>query len=135
MAPQHTPISGALIIGGSHAGLSAALTIYRTMHTVMIFDSQKPRNQWGTAIRSTPGFEGKSPEEYREASREELRKSGLVTFVNTQITHVERTEEGMFEASDATGQSWLGRKVLLATGMQDVFPDLTGYLENYSTRM
>ncbi|KAI0508616.1 hypothetical protein F5B22DRAFT_620496, partial [Xylaria bambusicola] len=43
-----------LIIGGSHAGLSAALTLYRALYTSIIFDTQEPCNDRCTPTRLTP---------------------------------------------------------------------------------
>ncbi len=82
-----------------------------------------------------PGWEFKEPEAFREASREELRKSGLTKFVDSAVENVQKTSDGLFEIIDNKGDRWLGRKLLLATGMKDVYPDLEGYLDCYSKGM
>lgn len=134
MAPI-SPITDVLIVGGSHAGLSAALTLYRALHTSVIFDTNRPRNWYSSPVRLTPTWENQDPEIFREACRAELRESGLSQFVDRGIDRVEKLDNGLFQAIDAKGKLWLGRKLLLATGMEDVFPNLDGYEENYPKRM
>lgn len=132
--PQNSP-TDVLIIGGSHAGLSAALALYRSLHTSIIFDSGKPRNQFESAIHLTPTWENRSPVELRNASRHELLATGLVSFVDAEIHEVTKTDDGTFRVTCADGRSWLGKKVLLATGAADVFPDLPGYQDLYAKQM
>lgn len=135
MAEDEKPTVDALIIGGSHAGLSAALTLYRALHTVVVFDAKKPRNRYATAVRHTSTWEGKLPDEMREASRRELLDTGLVTFVDAEARTVLKTEDGAFEVTDDEGRRWPGRKLLLTTGSTDLFPDLEGYEELYTRGM
>ncbi|KAI0886475.1 FAD/NAD(P)-binding domain-containing protein [Annulohypoxylon maeteangense] len=132
MTKDKTPLVDALIVGGSHAGLSAALTLYRALHTTVIFDDNKPRNHYGTAVRHTSTWEGKTPDEMREASRKELLSTGLTTFVDRSVETLVKTDDGIFEATDDTGAKWRGRKLLLATGSTDVFPDIDGYQDLYT---
>ena len=123
-----------LIVGGGHAGLSAALTLYRQMHTSLIFDSQTPRNSWTTPTHILTGWEGRQAEDLRAATREELLGTGLVTFRDSEAQEVKRVEIG-FEIVDSEGKSWTGKKLLIASGKQNVFPDIPGYAENYPKRV
>lgn len=129
------PITDVLIIGGRHAGLSAALTLYRALHTVVIFDHHKPRNNYSTAVHLTPTWENKSPEQMIEASRQELRNNNLTTFVDAGVKTLEKLQSGIFTATDEKGRRWLGRKVLLAIGARDVFPNIPGYPALYTRGM
>lgn len=71
-------ITDVIIIGGSHAGLSAALTLCRACHTSLILDIGAPRNAKADHVHMTPGFDNKTPDELREVARDELRATGLV---------------------------------------------------------
>lgn len=128
-------VTDVLIIGGSHAGLSAALTLYRALHTSVIFDTHKPRNWYSSPVRLTPTWDNQDPEKLREASREELRGSKLCHFVDAAVQRVKKLDNGLFQAIDAHSELWLGRKLLLAIGVEDDFPNLPGYKENYPARM
>ncbi|KAI1778791.1 FAD/NAD(P)-binding domain-containing protein [Hypoxylon cercidicola] len=132
MQTDTAPIVDVLIIGGSHAGLSTALTLYRALHTTVIFDSRKPRNSYSTPVRLTSTWEHEQPEKMREASRKELLDAGFTTFVDTEIEKVEKKNDDLFEVTDEKGIKWLGKKVLLATGTSDVFPNILGYGDLYA---
>ncbi|KAI1322271.1 thioredoxin reductase [Xylariaceae sp. FL0255] len=125
-------LSDVLIIGGGHAGLSAALTTYRALLKTTIFDTQEPRNSWNTEIHLMPTWDSKTLSENLAASRRELEKTGLVDFVNARIQSVEKMVDGTFKATDATGKQWIGRKVLLAFGSSNVFPSIPGYAESFA---
>lgn len=126
-----------LILGGSHAGLSAALTLVRHQIDVLIFDSDSPRNKWKTPIHTVPTWEHHNPDDLRKASRKELRKSGFVRFVHTQITNVQKPSmnDRFFAVSNELGETWRGKKLLVATGVEFVFPAIKGYEENFPDRM
>ena len=124
----------ALIVGGGHAGLSAALTLYRQQHTSLIFDTHKPRNAWSTSTHILAGWEGAQAEALRSESRLELLQTGLVTFRDCEAQSVEKTGFG-FEVIDAEGQRWKGKKLLLAMGKRNVFPGIPGYAANYPDKM
>lgn len=132
---RETVLSDVLIIGGSHAGLSAALTLYRSLHTCIIFDTDSPRNKYSTPVRLTSGWEGQQPEQMKEASREELRDAGYTKFVNALVEKIKVTGDGNFEGTDSNGDKWTGRKVLLAIGSRDCFPDIQGYEALYTRKI
>ncbi|KAI1457511.1 thioredoxin reductase [Annulohypoxylon moriforme] len=122
-----------IIIGGSYAGLSAALTLYRATHTCLIFDSGDPRNALSTQTRLTSGWENEEPQKLREASRTELQNSGLVQFVSRTVRSTSKNQDGTFDVVDEEQAIWKGRKILLATGVKETYPDIEGYAENYGT--
>jgi thioredoxin reductase len=132
---SNTSLYDVIIIGGSHAGLSAALTLYRALHTCLIFDSRAPRNALASSTHLTSAWENKDPEKLREVSKAELLASGLVQFIPRKITMAEKTSKGIFEVKDEEGVKWRGRKILLSIGVQEIYPSIEGYTENYGFRM
>lgn len=128
-------ISDVLIIGGSHAGMSAALTLYRALHTCIIFDSEEPRAHYSTPARLMPTWEHADVEDFKEAARKELRDTGFCRFVNVTITEIRAIDHGMFLAVDSNGKEWLGRKVLLAIGEKDRMLPIEGYESLYAWGM
>lgn len=128
-------ITDVIIIGGSHAGLSAALTLYRACHTSLIFDAGAPRNAKADHVHMMPGFDKKTLNELREVARDELRATGLVRFVAQKVVTATKTPDGLFEVVDGTGKHWKGGKILLAPGVQEKYPDIEGYAENYGPHM
>ncbi|KAI0411479.1 thioredoxin reductase [Xylaria grammica] len=122
-----------IIIGGSHAGISAALTLYRAFHTCLIFDSGKPRDAASDKVRLTNGWEGQDPQAFRATSVADLEKSGLVDFVSHKATTISKNSDGNFEVVDVAESKWTGRRVLLAMGVEEKYPDIDGYAENYGS--
>ena len=130
-----SPTVDVLIVGGGYAGLSAAFTLYRALHTCIIFDAHRPRNLHNTSIRLTPQWEGENPEIVRERTRKELSKPGLVQFIDADIKNLEKINDGLFKVTSDSEQHWLGRRLLLATGAVDIFPDIKGYEDCYTRGM
>ena len=128
-------IADVLIVGGSYAGLSAALTFYRALHTAIVFDHRRPRNSYDSPIHLVPTWENQDPKSYFRASRAELQLANLSRFCDSQVERVTRLENGLFEALDATGSVCLGRKVLLSSGVEKTIPNIDGYRDNYPARM
>lgn len=134
---QTSGVADVLIIGGSHAGLSAALTLARQQIDFIIFDSNEPRNKWKTPTHIVPTWEGRSPDDIRDASRKELRRTGLARFVQTRVETIKPLEgnQTLFEVGDVEGRTWRGRKLLLAMGVEFAFPDIKGYEVNFPDQM
>lgn len=133
--PSTSELFDVIIVGGSYSGLSAALTLYRATHTCIIFDSGTQRNIRAEQIRLTSGWEGHDPQALRTTSRTELRESGLVEFVDRRVDQAKKNLDGIFEVVDSGGSTWRGRKILLAIGAEEVYPDIDGYADNYASSM
>ncbi|KAI1735801.1 hypothetical protein F4680DRAFT_452682 [Xylaria scruposa] len=73
---NQNPSAEGLIIGGSHAGLSAALTLPRHQIDVLIFDSNAPRNKWKMPTHALPSWENRNPDDLRRARKNELAEKG-----------------------------------------------------------
>jgi thioredoxin reductase len=129
------PDADALIIGGSHAGLSGALTLVRHQHHIIVFDDGRPRNKWDTPMHVQPTWENQTPNQLRKASRQELRKSGLVKFVDEKIVKIDKHHDSLFYVTGSSGAQWSGRKLMLTPGVELVYPDIDGYTENFPDKM
>ncbi|KAF1998235.1 FAD/NAD(P)-binding domain-containing protein [Amniculicola lignicola CBS 123094] len=125
----------ALIIGGGPAGLTAALTLAREAQSSTVFDDGTYRNRLSNDMHMVLTADGDNPREYRNAARENiLSQYDTVKIIETHITKVRKTDTG-FEAEDKTGKIWKGKKLILATGVEDIFPAIEGYAECWSKGM
>jgi thioredoxin reductase len=123
------PTVDVLIIGAGPAGLGVALGLCRQMHTAILFDSGVYRNAPAKEMHNVPTWDNKSGEEYRGTARMEVMgQYNTVQFVETTITQALQKEDGGgFFVRDSEHREWEGRKLVLATGVRDVFPDIDGY--------
>ena len=118
------------IVGGGPAGLSAAVWLARYLHHVVLIDSGDPRN-WET--RGVNGFLGLPhirPPEIRALGRDECRRYG-VHLVDAVVTRARRLDDDHFVLSLADGQEYHTRRLLLAIGIRDVWPDVPGLAHAY----
>ena len=125
-----------VVIGGGPSGLSAALCLSRARYTTAVFDSGVYRNALSYHVHMVPTWDHSDPREYRAAAREELKtRYDTVHFIDLAVTEVTKDERGSFHAIDASGKHWRSKKLILATGVKDIFPDIPGYEDAWSTGM
>ena len=89
-----------LILGGSHAGLSAALTLYRALHTCVVCDTYQPRDRWDISVHIMPTWDNESTEEECNASRAELQTCGSVHFVDYGVEAVSQMFDTIFHVTE-----------------------------------
>jgi len=136
MTESTHPSVDALIIGGGPAGLTAALTLARQRHTAVVFDSGTYRNASANHIHTVITWDHKSPADFRAAARENIASGyETVIFRDVGVEALRKADDGCFEATDTDGELWMGKKVILATGVRDVYPDIEGYAECWVTGM
>jgi thioredoxin reductase/SAM-dependent methyltransferase len=118
------------IVGGSAAGLAAALQLGRQRRSVIVVDSGDPRNGPSAHMHSYLAHEGLPPSELIAAGREEVRSYGGEVLAGL-VSRVSRTEAGDFRVELAGGHSIIARRVLAATGLVDQLPDIDGLAEHW----
>ncbi|KAH8774604.1 hypothetical protein F5883DRAFT_15913 [Diaporthe sp. PMI_573] len=125
------------IIGGGPAGLTAAATLARQLHTTVVFDSNKYRNAMSQEMHMVPSLEGKDPAEFRREAREGItsRYGSTVEFQDVAVAKVQKKGDAHFVTTDAEGKTWRSRKLLLAIGSTDVFPRIEGFGDLWGTRI
>ena len=123
----------ALIVGAGPAGLSAALGLCRQRRSAVLFDSGAYRNAITPHMHNFPTWDHQAPADFREKALAELIHGRYRTteYVRERVESIEQNEAGMFCALDSAGKEWQGRKLLIATGITDVMPDIPGFKETW----
>jgi thioredoxin reductase/SAM-dependent methyltransferase len=118
------------VIGGSAAGLAAALQLGRQRRSVIVVDAGEPRNAPAAHMHSYLGYEGRTPSELIAAGREEVRSYGG-EILTGRVTRVIRTDDDRFRVELVGGNAIVARRVLAATGLVDELPDIDGLAEHW----
>jgi thioredoxin reductase len=114
-----------VIVGGSSAGLSAALILGRALRTVLVIDDGKPCNRVSHASHGFLTRDGIEPAELLRIGREQLGQYDTVSLMHAFVVSVSPIAEG-FTVETRDGDQFQSRKLLLATGLRDELPDLPG---------
>jgi gliotoxin/aspirochlorine biosynthesis thioredoxin reductase len=123
------------IIGAGPAGLTAAGTLLRQLHTVVLFDSGIYRNAKASHMHMVPTWDHKSPSDFRSKAREDLARYSTLQIVNEKVIEITKRNDSSFELWDQNGTSWTAQKIILAIGSVDIFPVIEGYAESWGKRM
>jgi|SRR5438034_1208970 len=118
------------IVGGGPAGLSAAAWLARYLHSVVLIDSGDPRNWETRGINCYLGLPQIRPAELRERGRDEARKYGA-TLIDDCVYRVQRLSDEQFVLTMHSGEDCDARRLLLAIGLKDVWPDIPGLERAY----
>lgn len=119
-----------LIVGGSFAGLSAAMQLVRGRRKVLVVDRQSPRNRYSAAAHGVFGLDGKSPSEIRETALSQLKAYPTFELMEGAVTGIEPAEAG-FVAQTEQGKQVACQRVILAMGITDELPTVPGLKERW----
>jgi len=118
-----------VIVGGGPAGLSAALMLGRCRRRVLVCDLGQPRNRRSRALHGYLTRDGIEPPVFNELGRRELPSYG-VEFRTIGVTGAEWANDH-YRVALSDGSQAVGRYLLIATGVIDDLPAITGLDECY----
>jgi thioredoxin reductase (NADPH) len=114
-----------VIVGGGPAGLSAAIWLSRYLHAVLLVDSGDPRNWETRGINGYLGLPSCKPSQLRALGRDEARRYGA-TLIDDCVDRASILAADEFHVELHGGDVYTARRVLLAIGLKDVWPDIPG---------
>lgn len=117
-----------IIVGGSYAGLSAAMALGRSVRNVLVIDSGQPCNIQTPHSHNFLTQDGKTPKEISGIAKREVEKYETIKFYKGRATSGVKTEEG-FEITTDNNYKFTARKLIFATGIKDTMPDIKGFSE------
>ena len=122
-----------IIIGGSYAGLSAALTLGRARCRVLVLDAGQPRNRTTPHAHNLLLHDGDAPAELAARARQQVAAYPTVQLLDVRATAAEKLPDGTFRVSTAAQGTFAAPTLLLATGLRDELPPLPGFAECWGT--
>jgi len=117
-----------IIIGGSYAGLSAAMSLGRSLRKVLIIDSGEPCNRFTPHSHNFITQDGETPAAIAAKAKEQVLKYPSVQFLNDRVTDAKQVDDG-FIVSTQNSRTFTAKKILLTTGIIDIMPDIGGFAE------
>jgi thioredoxin reductase len=118
-----------VVVGGGAAGLSGALALGRSRRSVLVVDAGEPRNRPAGHVHNYLGREGTPPNELLAIGRAEVEQYGVRVEHGTVVAAERRGSHFAIRRSDG-GELW-ARRLLLATGLTDRLPDLSGIADGW----
>ena len=119
-----------IIVGGSYAGLSAALALGRARKRVLIIDAGRRRNRFAHTAHGFLGQDGRAPDAIARDARAEVAAYPTVTFLDGTAIAAARGDDG-FEVTLEGGATHAAARLILATGVTDELPGLPGLREGW----
>ncbi|KRR19905.1 NAD(P)/FAD-dependent oxidoreductase [Bradyrhizobium retamae] len=120
-----------IVVGGSFAGLSAALQLGRARRTVLVIDAGQRRNRFASASHGFLGRDGAAPGEIIAEAASQLARYVTVATLKGSASKVGRTEAGFYV--ETHNDTFHGKRLILAGGVVDVLPDIPGLAERWGS--
>jgi thioredoxin reductase len=122
----------AIVIGGSFAGLSAALYIARARRSVCVIDTGLPRNRFAQHSHGLFAHDGSAPRAMLATARSQVAAYPTVTFVDEEAATATKTLNG-FSVALAAGDVLESVRLVLAFGISDELPGIPGLAERWGS--
>lgn len=119
-----------IVIGGSYAGMAAALQLLRARRKVLVIDAGQRRNRFTGESHGFLGQDGVDPAEIAGKAREQLLAYPTLTWVEGAAERAEG-EKNAFSVTTADGARHDARRLLFATGVSDALPEIAGLGERW----
>lgn len=111
----------AIVVGGSFAGLSAAMQLARARRRLLLIDAGRPRNRFAAASHGFLGQDGVSPANIMRKGLNQLACYTTVEFVHAEAASASRRADRI-TVTLSDGSEVTARKIVLATGVADDLP-------------
>lgn len=117
-----------IIIGCSYSGLSAAMSLGRSLRKILVIDSGLPCNRQTPHSHNFITQDGEKPAIISAKAKLQVDIYKTVQFYNGLAVKAFQTENG-FEITTESGEIFTSRKILFATGVKDLIPEIKGFAD------
>ncbi|PRD47769.1 NAD(P)/FAD-dependent oxidoreductase [Sphingobacterium haloxyli] len=119
-----------IIIGGSYAGLSAAMALGRSLRKVLVIDSGLPCNRFTPHSHNFITHDGAIPAEITKKAKLQVLAYPTVRFCEGRAVSASVRADG-YSVLIEGGTLYTGHKLVLAAGVRDILPDIDGFAESW----
>ncbi len=117
-----------IIIGGSYSGLSAAMSLGRSLRKVLIIDSGLPCNRQTPHSHNFITQDGEKPGNITAKGKAQVLNYKTVLFHEGLVVSGIEMENG-FEVVTDKKEQFTAKKLVFATGIRDIMPNIKGFAE------
>ena len=117
-----------IIIGGSYSGLAAGMALGRAVRKVLIIDSGKPCNRQTPYSHNFLTQDGVPPKKIAALGKKQVEEYKTIKFLNGVASKASKTDSG-FIIQLESGKTFETKKVIFATGIRDMLPEIPGFAE------
>lgn len=126
MSAASSNVYDCIIVGGSYAGLSAAMALGRSFKKTLVIDAGKPCNRNTPHSHNFIGSDGVAPSFILEKARQELGRYTSVSFYSGEAITAGKETNGFF-VKTSEGNVLKTKKIILAGGIRDLLPEIKGF--------
>lgn len=119
-----------IVIGGSYAGLSAALQLARARRRVVVIDAGERRNRFASSSHGFLTRDGEAPAAIAAIGRDQLLAYPTVRWLDGRVTEARRAGDDAFRVTAGTA-TLTARRIVLALGVVDELPPIPGLAERW----
>ncbi len=123
-----------IVVGGSYAGMAAALQLLRARRRVLVIDAGARRNRFADHSHGFLGQDGADPAGIARNARSQLEAYPTLTWIEATAVAATGTRDDFTVTTD-TGEAYRGRRLLFATGVTDVLPAIPGLAERWGRQV
>ncbi|TDR43127.1 thioredoxin reductase [Tahibacter aquaticus] len=129
---MHTEINfDVAIVGGSYAGLSAALQLARARRRVAVIDAGQWRNRFAPTSHGFLTQDGAAPAQIIGTAWQQLQVYPTVQRIDGQAVQADGANGDAFALRLQDGRHLQARRLVLATGVVDELPAIAGLAERW----
>lgn len=119
-----------IVVGGSYAGLSAAMQLARARRRILVIDAGQRRNRYAQHSHGFLGQDGREAAAIAADGRAQLMKYPTVRWIEGSAREAQRVEQG-FRVTLQDGAVYNAQRLVLATGVVDELPPVPGLAERW----
>jgi thioredoxin reductase len=117
-----------IIIGGSYAGLSAAMALGRALKNVLIIDSGQPCNRQTPHSHNFITHDGSTPADISALALKQVLAYPTIIHKNGLAVDTAKHPDG-FKVFTDDGAAYTAKKLLFTTGVKDIMPNIPGFAD------
>lgn len=119
-----------IVVGGSFAGMSAAMQLARARQNVLVIDAGTPRNRFANEAHGFLGQDGRTPVAIMHDARCQLLRYPTVEVMSGKALAA-RALGDAFAIELPGGSEHRAKRLILATGVSDELPPVRGMSERW----